>query len=100
MKKAWMLLLPILAVGCARTVEVENKADYKCGTEVVSAQFLEDDTAILNINNVNYVLNRVVTDSGAKYQSMKSDISFWNKGGEAYLQIGEKPYPRCKEIIK
>lgn len=100
MKKLSLFLLPLLVAGCSNAVEIEDKADYKCGDQVISVEMLEDETAVLRMNSTNYVLNRVVTASGAKYEGMKSGISFWSKGDEAYLAVGDKSYPKCKEMVK
>lgn len=97
MKKFLMLALPIMLISaCAHKVEVEDYAKYKCGDEVVSIDFLEDDTAVLKINGDNYVLDRMVAASGAKY--VGRDITFWNKGDNATLIFMGRTYPKCIQI--
>lgn len=101
MKKSLALLaLPLFISSCANTVEVEESIKYRCGTEIIKVDFLEDDTAILNLNGTNYALSRVVSASGAKYQGEKTDLIFWNKGRKSYLEMGNKKYPECQEIVR
>lgn len=100
MYKYLMLFLPLLLISCANKVEVKDINKYKCGSQVVTAEILDDDTIVLTLDGKNYVLNNVIAASGAKYENVASGIVFWNKGSDNYLEIKGQGYPMCKEIVK
>lgn len=100
MNKYLVLFLPLLVISCASKVEVQNKVDYKCGSQIVTAEILDDDSMIVKINGVNNVLTRVAAPSGAKYENMATGVSFLNKGDENYLTIKGRSYPMCKEVVR
>lgn len=100
MKKLFTLLIPLMLAGCSNSVDVIKKGDYKCGTEIVSATFLDDDSMILRMKGTDYVLNRNEAASGAKYMNVGSAIIFWNKGSDNYLEVGGLGYPDCVEIVR
>lgn len=100
MKKYLLLMLPILLAGCANNVEMVKKADYKCGQQVVSAQFLDDDSVILNMNGSKTVLNRIQSASGYRYNNPAAQITFIQKDGKTILDIYGQEYPLCQEIVK
>lgn len=100
MKKYLALLLPLLVWGCANSVEVENKAEYKCGEQVIMTEMLDDDSMIIRINGVNNVLTRVASDSGKRFENLATQVTFLQKGGDTYLGIKGRNYPLCQEIVR
>lgn len=51
MKKYLLLLLPLLAACTgAPEVEIEKKIEYKCGEQIISADFLDDDSMIARVD--------------------------------------------------
>lgn len=100
MKKYLALFLPLLAIGCANTVEVEEKIEYKCGEQVLVAEMLDDDSMIVRINGVNNVLTKVASGSGRRYENLATQVTFIQKSGDTYLMIKGHDYPLCQEIIR
>lgn len=100
MKKYGILLLMLLISACASSVEVEERVEYKCGQQVILTELLDDDSMIVKINGDNYVLDRVETSSGKRYDNVSAQISIWKKSGDVNLWIKEHQYPLCKEILR
>lgn len=98
MRKYLFILLPLLATACANTVEVEDKAEYKCGEQVVMAEFLDDDSIILRIDGINNVLTKVSSSSGKRFENLATQVTFIQKHGDTYLNIKGREYPLCQEI--
>src|SRR3546814_8755578 len=48
-----------------------------------------------------YDLSRAISASGARYlgRANEEPISFWNKGHQATLSIGDRTYPQCNQIV-
>lgn len=90
--------LVILVGGCTNTVEVEDIREYKCGNQIIKAEFLDDDSIILQINSDNQVLNKVKTASGMRYENYLNKITFFKQDGYYYLTIDEQNYPMCLRI--
>lgn len=101
MKKYLLLLLPLLAA-CANKaeVEIEKKIEYKCGEQIISADFLDDESMIARINGINYVLVRVVAADGRRYENTATGMIFVQNGNGTYLTIKGHNYPMCQEIVK
>ncbi len=102
MKKLLIFLLPLLLAACAGTpeVEIEKKIEYKCGEQIISADFLDDDSLIARINGVNYVLDRVAAADGRRYENTATGMTFMQSGNGTYLTIKGRNYPMCQEIVK
>lgn len=100
MKKYLFLLLPFILNACANTVEVEKKADYKCGEQIISASFLDDNSVVMNINGSKTVLTRVESASGYRYDNPAAQITFIQKNGDTMLNINNHEYPLCREIVR
>ena len=101
MKKLLIFLLPLLLAACAGTpeVEIEKKIEYKCGEQIISADFLDDDSLIARINGVNYVLDRVAAADGRRYENTATGMTFMQSGNGTYLTIKGRNYPMCQEIV-
>lgn len=100
MMKYMVLFLPMLVMGCANSVDVENKAEYKCGNQIVTATYLEDDSVIAKIDGVNYVLTRVASAQGNRFENVASQITFLQNGSDVNLAMRGYNYPLCQEIDK
>ncbi len=100
MKKYLALLLPLLVWGCANSVEVEDKTEYKCGEQVIMTEMLDDDSMIIRINGVNNVLTRVASDSGKRFENLATQVTFLQKGSDTYLGIKGRNYPLCQKIVR
>lgn len=98
--KYWILGLSLLAAACANTVEVKDKADFKCGTQIVHAEYLDDDTMVLRINGISNVLTRVASSNGKRYENIASGMAFMQQDGDFYLSIMGQNYPQCRKIVK
>lgn len=99
MKKLALLALPLLITACSSSVKVEEKVKYKCGNEIISTAFFDDESMMIIVDGSNHVLTRNVAASGAKYESINDGIIFWNKGDENYLEIRGQGYPNCRPIV-
>ena len=86
MKKYLLLLLPLLAA-CAGApeVEIEKKIEYKCGEQIISADFLDDDSMIARVDGINYVLVRVAAADGRRYENTATGMTFMQNGNGTYL---------------
>lgn len=100
MMKYMILLLPLLLMGCANTVEVREVAQYKCGEQIITTKILNDDSVIMTINNTDNVLIPVASPTGQKYSNVTEQIYFWQTGGNVYLRIRERDYPLCQQIVQ
>jgi lipoprotein len=96
--KYWIAMFPLLLAACANTVEVKDKDDFKCGEQIVRAEFLDDDSIILQINGVNNVLTKVAAASGKRYENIATQIVFMQQNGDYYLTIKGRNYPVCRKI--
>jgi membrane-bound inhibitor of C-type lysozyme len=94
------LCLPLLISACSSTVEIEKKATYKCGNEIIAATFFDDDTMMLVAKGKDYTLTRNVSAPDYKYENIADKVIFWNKNGDNYLEIRGQGYPTCREIVK
>ena len=94
MKKYLLLLLPLLAA-CAGApeVEIEKKIEYKCGEQIISADFLDDDSMIARVDGINYVLVRVAAADGRRYENTATGMTFMQNGNGTYLTIKGRNYP-------
>ena len=100
-KKYLLLLLPLLAA-CAGApeVEIEKKIEYKCGEQIISADFLDDDSMIARVDGINYVLVRVAAADGRRYENTATGMTFMQNGNGTYLTIKGRNYPMCQEIVR
>lgn len=98
MKKALALLLPLMITACAHGGGAEEDVqtvDYTCGSQKIAVTYMSPDLLIANINGINNVLTPTVSADGAKYENLATQVVFWNKGTDNYLEIGGKGYPGC-----
>jgi len=64
----------------------ESSAAFDCGEAgVASMKFLGPETIELQVGGAIHVLPRAVSASGAQYAA--DSVTFWNKGGEAMLEV-------------
>lgn len=98
--KYLVLLLPLLVMGCANKVEIEKKIEYKCGAQVMTADFLDDNSVIARIDGINYVLVRVATPEGRKFENSVAHITLTQNSGGTYLSASGVNYPMCQEVVR
>ena len=92
---AFMLLL----AGCTHVIKVENTVEYKCGEQIILAEYLDDESIIIKIGGQNTVLTRSETDSGERFDNATSKMTFIKKdNGSIYLSAKGNIYPMCVEI--
>ena len=92
---AFMLLLS----GCTHVVNVEKTVEYKCGDQIVLAEYLDDESVVIKINGQNTVLKRSETDSGERFDNTDSKMTFVKKDNDSiYLSAKGRIYPMCVEI--
>lgn len=94
-----ILMLPFVMAGCANTVEIEDKASYKCGNAIIEATFFDDDTMMVAMDGKEYVLDINDEASGDKYENMADKVVFWDKG-DIYFELNGQGYPTCQKIVK
>jgi len=69
----------------------EERFSFDCGPAGrADVRFLGPDTVELSLAGETYILPRERAASGAKYS--KDEISFWNKGDEALVEVGAERY--------
>jgi heat shock protein HslJ/membrane-bound inhibitor of C-type lysozyme len=76
-------------------------AFYNCGEHGVKAIYRGDDQLKLTHDGQDYDLGRVVSASGARYETAENAtpaIQFWSKGREAFMEIDGQQTPTCHEI--
>lgn len=98
--KYWVMVMPLLLAACANTVDIEKKAEYKCGEQVITTEFLDDDSMIVRVNGVNNVLTRVASSAGKRYENTATQVGFMQRDGDSYLSISGRNYPMCQELIR
>ena len=96
--KFGLLFLAALLQACTPSVDVDDIRQYKCGAQIVKASFLDDDSMILGVNDINYVLNRSAANSRKRYDNDGGNISFMQQGRNTYLIMNGKNYPLCLEL--
>lgn len=100
MKKTMIMILPLLIMGCSSVIEVEKKAEYKCGEQVINVEYLDDDSVIMRINGTRTVLASVEASSGYRYENIVAKMLFIEKKGKTILSINSHEYPLCREIVR
>lgn len=95
-----LLMIPLLIAGCASKVKVEKAVSYKCGTQIISTEVLSDNSMIVKIDGINYVLTKVASNNGNRYDNLPSEISFREQNGEKFVTIKGIAYPMCQEMVK
>lgn len=94
---------PAAAAGRLRRapeVEIEKKIEYKCGEQIISADFLDDASMIARVDGINYVLVRVAAADGRRYENTATGMTFMQNGNGTYLTIKGRNYPMCQEIVR
>lgn len=94
------MALLLAAAACTNSVEVKNELEYKCGSQVVRAEVLDDNSMVVHMNGVNYVLTRVAYADGTRYENLVSNVSLTSTGGDTYLAVNGVNYPMCQEISR
>lgn len=94
-----LALFALLLAGCSHVINVENTVEYKCGEQIVLAEYLDDESVIIRINGVNTVLTRSETDSGKRFDNFTSKMTLIQKDNDSiYLSSKDGIYPMCLEI--
>lgn len=99
-KYVFGLAVLLAAAGCTNSVEVKNKLEYKCGSQVIRSEVLDDNSMIVHMNGVNYVLTRVAYPDGTRYENLVSRVSLTATDGGTYLAVNGVNYPMCEEIMR
>jgi membrane-bound inhibitor of C-type lysozyme len=90
------LALNLALAACASAPEEAGKpVYYRCADGARFSVTPVDSTRVELARGGNrYTLTQVEAASGAKYSSSKA--SFWNKGEESLIEVGDKRYLECK----
>ena len=88
----------LLLAGCSHVVNVDETIEYKCGEQIVTAEYLDDESVVLKMNGKNTVLSKSATDKGERFDNSDSHMTFVKKDGNVYLSVEGKVYPMCLEI--
>lgn len=89
----------LVQVACTKILSGDIKPDvveeWHCGQQTISTRFVDEQLRLM-VGEKHYVLDLVVSASGAKYESASDEqTSLWFKGWEASLQLQGRDYPRC-----
>ncbi len=91
--------LMLLLAGCSNVVSVEDTVEYKCGDQMVLAEYLDDGSVVLKINGQNTVLTRSKTDTVERYDNTAAKMTFTKKDSDSiYLSSDGNVYPMCVEV--
>jgi len=93
---ALLLLIIIIAFGCSNDKVFRLGTMYKCddGKSFVVELYDKVDIAILKMEEKRYVLPRVSSPSGTKYQ--EGNVTLWIEGGKASVEIeGRNEFKNC-----
>src|SRR3546814_10762067 len=90
----------LLLVRAGSPEPVTVNAVFQCGPTRVHTRFAGDYLRI-SMDGRDYDLSRAISASGARYlgRANEEPISFWNKGHQATLSIGDRTYPQCNQIV-
>ncbi len=69
---------------------------YQCEDGTVFKTAVTPDTAILRMGDREYTLSRVRSGSGARYEG--DGTLFWEKGGQAILELGGRRHLNCAAV--
>ena len=95
-----IVLILLTLTACSHSIEIEKTEEYKCGEQIVHAQYLDDDSVILNINGTNTVLSRSASAVGKRFDNSDSQMTFTKQGSNIYLSVKGKSYPLCLRLEK
>jgi membrane-bound inhibitor of C-type lysozyme len=87
-----LLIIASYAFGLTACTEPQTNTLYLCNQQVATLTTINEQSAILSINNKKYQLTHERHASGNKYFS--EDVLFWGKSEEAMLLIAGTKY-RC-----
>ena len=91
--------LVLLLAACSHTISVDETVEYKCGEQIVLAEYLDDDSVVIKIDGKNTVLTRSETDSGERFDNSASKMTFIKKDNDGiYLSNNGIIYPMCIEV--
>lgn len=77
--------------------EPDTLVRFHCGETEVAARF-SGELLMLTVDGETHELSRQPSGSGAKYVSDDADVLFWEKGGQALIEIGGEALPECERI--
>lgn len=98
MLKYILLWATFLIAACSNRVDVEHRAEYKCGEQIIETTLLDDDSLIVKINGVDNVLSRAASSSGRRYENIRAQITLERRNGDVFLIIKGRNYPLCQQI--
>jgi putative lipoprotein len=97
LRTALTLALLLGLSGCYRTA-AEHQAPqvftFNCESSYAFTVQFEGDTAILTLPDRTLRLPQVLSGSGARYSD--GNVTFWNKGDTARLELGDRVYESCR----
>lgn len=89
--------LLVALTGCWRT-SAEHEAPrvftFNCESAYTFTVQYDGDTAVVTLPAGTVRLPQVVSGSGARYSD--GNITFWNKGNTARLEVGDRTYESCR----
>lgn len=102
-KRLSLSVLTLAIAGCVSypiEKDLGESTHYTCDDTPLSV-FTDEDRAIkINISGTTYPVIQRETVYGIKYESImgRPNITFWDKGTSAVLEIEGKAYPECQKI--
>lgn len=90
------LSLLVILTGCWRAAEHQAPRvfTFHCESDYTFTVQFKGDTAVVTLPGRTVRLPQVVSGSGARYSD--GDITFWNKGNTARLELGDRTYDACR----
>ncbi|MGE4351841.1 MAG: META domain-containing protein [Bdellovibrionales bacterium] len=103
-KNAFLTLAVVALSACANITppkELPRASYFTCGDMPLSSQMGEDMTLRLNAGGNLFSMVEVPSPSDKKYENLSAQpqISFWDKGNTAVLEIEGKAFPTCMKVI-
>lgn len=96
MKKLPALLLLFFLASCAHRLEVESIKRYQCGPQMITVKILNNDSAVVIVNELKVILNRVSGGNEPRYEDVAGQIVLTIlKNNRVEFKLDKMVYPRC-----
>ncbi|CCN46398.1 conserved hypothetical protein [Vibrio nigripulchritudo MADA3029] len=95
--KFWSISLFVLLVGCSNQVATPNT--YVCGEQLeIWSHPINEYELQIELDNERFLMTRVPSASGEKYENRYLGLVFWTKGSEASLSMPDSPLQMCTQM--
>lgn len=90
-------MMRLVQVGAKGAADTTTRAVFICGDKQVVGWF-SGDTLDLEMDGQHHRLTQVRAASGARYEDSAGGLMFWEKGKQAFLEIGDGPLVACTRV--